>query len=727
MATSSKKSTSISKSIPVKSTGSAAVKALQTSLNKKGANLKVDGIQGKLTNAAIAKFGSSSTSKTSSSTTSNKTTTPINKKTPILGNPMSGGFFNNLKGGIKMAKNGIKDAINTVNKKSQTGAVLNATLNPTYVDKFGNTKNVQLNPSGYTGNERDSNANGSNINKLYNTISNNMNNDYTKPKIINSNNTSSPVIQKDPTSLDSKGNYNSTQGGQVFNPDGTPMTIYNAQNSSSSNTTSTTPETTKTTTTTNPDGTQSKIVTTGLSTPTAFTSPNTISYTGISGAEKAILGINNDSTALQGQGSAWSYDNGKTLINNRIDSWTDGIAKNFKTAEDFTNAYQTNPSFKSKVDSLNQYNITPSSIANKIQINSNITDVNGIQPVQSTQDYLASIAGVPKINSGDKTTDKLLTEEALLTQGWSKQMIEMYKGDHDTVGILEQDKIDAQNAIDNLNEKISNKEASVKEKAQYEIDKATHEFNKADAELEINRVNAKNSMIGLLASLGALDTSGAAGNAILVLDQKYQAQKQDLRSSYDMGVREIRMNMNDNINSLEENLNDNIIKINSDLSKSDREINLEIMKLTHETAKDMLSIKEKAASKLQAQKDKAESKALALSNDWTNKFFTATAGDYFKSLPKEFVSQWMTNAPSWGAGTTSNKTDLMGNQGLMQDYSNWSKNNPNTGKNYTASNIPDAILSSVEEDIQAGAPLKDLIALYPEISTSYLNTLVNQK
>lgn len=41
-------------------TGSATVKALQTSLNLKGANLKVDGIQGPLTNAAIAKYGGSS-------------------------------------------------------------------------------------------------------------------------------------------------------------------------------------------------------------------------------------------------------------------------------------------------------------------------------------------------------------------------------------------------------------------------------------------------------------------------------------------------------------------------------------------------------------------------------------------------------------------------------------------------------------------------------------------
>lgn len=47
---------------PTKTTPSASVKATQTALNAKGANLKVDGIQGPLTNAAIAKYGTTSSS-----------------------------------------------------------------------------------------------------------------------------------------------------------------------------------------------------------------------------------------------------------------------------------------------------------------------------------------------------------------------------------------------------------------------------------------------------------------------------------------------------------------------------------------------------------------------------------------------------------------------------------------------------------------------------------------
>lgn len=499
-----------------------------------------------------------------SSNSSSKITTPT--KTPIFANPFSGGFFNNLKGGLNTLKQNTSNTLNEVKNKPSVARV---------------------------------------------AIKDSM----TLP-IIKNPNIQSPYIPKDNMSM-------------VPNQSAPNMSMVPNQSLVSNQPTNT--GGTTHTTTTNQDGTTTQKSVTN--TP-AFTPTVPVSYAGIDGTKNAIMGINEDVKALQGQGSAWSYDNGKMLINNRVGAWTDSIANNFKSTADFQNAYNTNANFKAQIDSVNQYGVTPESISAKLQSKEN-NNVNGILPPQTTADYLNNtvdkLAGIPKYNTGDPKMDANLREEALLTRGYTKEYIDMLKGDHDTVGVLEQDKTEAQQNIDLLNEKEANKEASVREKAQYMIDKAQHEFTKADAELELNRINAKNSMVGLLASLGALDTSGSAGLAVATLDQKYQAQRQDLRSNFDMGVREIRMNMNDNINTLQENLDDNILKINSDLSKSEREINLDIMKMIYNTNKDMLEIKMKADTALRTKLDKAEAKEQSYADNYTSNFMKLAAGGASKT------------------------------------------------------------------------------------------------
>jgi len=154
-----------------KATPSASVKALQTSLNKAGANLKVDGIIGPKTQAAQAKYGTtgggSSSSTTASKTASTKISTPAvvarssgssksprqtsystpsktQTKTSKFGNPFEGGFFNNLK-------TGVKDAINNAKKIASTqpaSAVLSGKLLDGYTDSNGVYHSTNLNPTG---------------------------------------------------------------------------------------------------------------------------------------------------------------------------------------------------------------------------------------------------------------------------------------------------------------------------------------------------------------------------------------------------------------------------------------------------------------------------------------------------------------------------------------------------------------------------------------------------
>jgi len=620
----------------------AQIKVIQTNLNKQGANLKVDGIMGAKTNAAIAKYSGSGGGGSSGTSSSAKVSTPVKSTTQASSYSKTAVAKNNAsikpstisKGTISNKKttsspfsqlgNFISDAINNVSKivSKQAPASAVAAYDGYQINPDGNYKpNPNIKP------ETPFQIIGGGV-KNFPT---NVKNLVTTP-VVNVDKYSTPTKTPDPTAL-TPGQF----GGDITPPVPTPTDTTSGGGTSTTKETQVAPDGTTTTITT-PERTLSQTMAESAGT---TSDPNSINN-----ANNAILGINSDAKSLQGQGSAWSYDNGQTLINNRVGSWTDNIAKNFNSIQAFDSAYATNPQFKANVDGLSKLGITPDAVKSKIQ-SSTTMPTNGILPSQTTQDYLANLAGVPKINTGDKTQDSLLTEEALMTQGWTKQQITTYLGDSKTVGILEQDKIDAQKQIDTLTEREEAKEASVREKAQYMIDKATAEWEKADAEAEINRINGKNSLVGLLASLGALDTSSAAGGAITDLDQKYQAKRQDLRTSYNLGVREIQMDMNDKINTLDENLNDNIIKINSDLSKSDREINMEIMKLTYQTNKDMLGYKNEAYKALQARRDKAEAKAKESTMDYYEQFFTVSGAKTFAGLPAEFKNIWKANSGSW--------------------------------------------------------------------------------
>lgn len=61
-------------------------------------------------------------------------------------------------------------------------------------------------------------------------------------------------------------------------------------------------------------------------------------------------------------------------------------------------------------------------------------------------------------------------------------------------------------------------------------------------------------------------------------------------------------------------------------------------------------------------------------------------------------------------------------------YSSGSGTGSSGGKNYTATNIPDDILNSIRDDISTydDLTIDELIGAYPEVSSSYLNSLYNQ-
>lgn len=719
----------------------AQVKATQTALNQAGANLKVDGILGPKTQAALSKFGSSggssgsqsggtntpvrsaiapvkvssgakSTGATSYATQTTKTNknnidttgvtsaptkdsiSPSSKsnvvqyKQPLLANPFDGGFLNNLKTGIGMVGDKLKDAFSSTKSKQGANA-LQATLLPNakiIPDNFiplPTTKVGKVLASGGL----------PGVAKGFETLIN-----PTPKKAAASEPTTVPNNSQNSGALSTDGQLNPDLNGT--SPIYTPSSGNGTNTPVVAKTTQTDPLTGATTT-----------LTQNIASPAVQAIVNPQTTTAITGLTDALINSKGDPFMSKGTKSEFQ--------NNQIVNYQNNVAKLFNNPQDVVNSYNTDSTFKAQIDKAAvSKGVDPQSIISGIS--SKVTPaVNGITQPQTTADFLANNSAIPS------SINKAMNESIALEKNFTQQQKDLYFGNDKVKGLLQQSIDDHKAMVDSITAKEARLEESERSKAQLAIDKANAEFQQQDAELELQRETAKSNLTEFLAHIGALNTDGNAGVGLANLEAKYQAARSKLRSNFDVASREINMNMNDHINELQSNRDDNVIKLNMDLSKTEREIAVDVMKLDYNLNKDIIDAKLKYAEKVQAAKEKAASKAQSLNKDWTSAFFTTAAGnnaaDLFKSLPKDFQNEWIKNAPSWGAGTTGGKANL---QSLTADYSNYSKNNPTT-KNYTASNIPDTLVSSLNEDIQAGATYKDLVSLYPEVSTAYLNSLFN--
>lgn len=286
------------------------------------------------------------------------------------------------------------------------------------------------------------------------------------------------------------------------------------------------------------------------------------------------------------------------------------------------------------------------SIKGKVQV-----ATNGILPAQGTGEYL-DLINTKNTPASLKAEADLLNKEIIMTSQFNNSQDKL------AYEILEQTKKDSQAIIDSITRNELRKETSVREKAQYMIDKAKAEFDIKDAETEQNRISAMTNLTEFLAHIGALNTDGNAKIGIETLNQKYQAQRQALRTNFELGVREIQMDMNDKINELESNLEEDILKINMDLSKSEREVKIDSLKLKNDTNKAILKAQQEYSQSIRQWKDKQEAKAEKYTNDWTSAYLTVAGGDMFKSLPKEFQTEWLKNNPISKDGTKTTQEDL---------------------------------------------------------------------
>lgn len=317
-----------------------------------------------------------------------------------------------------------------------------------------------------------------------------------------------------------------------------------------------------------------------------------------------------------------------------IESFSTQFANAFQDPQDFYDNLASNPELQSSLSSFIKAGGTPAMIADKIQ-----PAVNDIQPEQDVATYLDQI-GVKATPESYKAIAALQPEKEIAQQEIMRQLNipknlqDIYFGTEEKVGLIQQ-KIDlAEEQKKILERKALADENNARAQAQYEIDK-----NNADAqiqmqEIEKNRLNAKNYMTGLLAHLGALNTSGAAGLALTTLDEKYQRQSMELNSKLEFANRSIQIDLTKSINDIEIGRDQDILNIYEDLSKTDEQVRKEIFKAQQDAEKQIYDITSKYASLMRTTNQKYVDEAKSNLDKYNQSFFKlAGLGINPKSIP----------------------------------------------------------------------------------------------
>lgn len=291
------------------------------------------------------------------------------------------------------------------------------------------------------------------------------------------------------------------------------------------------------------------------------------------------------------------------------------------------NQQQAQPYTVQQGDTLNTISArTGKSVQEIMALNPQITDPNLIQAgsalnlganVQDSTSYLAEMR--KNVITDPEALlklpqDKLLQNEIARQANIPEQWKDYYLGTPEKMGVFELEKAQKQAQLDLIEEKLADDKRVYKEKAKLQIDKIRAEMDMALAETETNRLKAKNYMTGLLAKLGALNTTGAAGEALVKLDQKYEEMKVNTRAKYTMAIRELEIEMNEGIDEIENGYADKANKIREDLTKSASDITKELMKLELDSQSKIYSLSTSYAKLLQTQKEK-QAKALKASAD----------------------------------------------------------------------------------------------------------------
>lgn len=313
-----------------------------------------------------------------------------------------------------------------------------------------------------------------------------------------------------------------------------------------------------------------------------------------------------------------------------IESAQKQLAKLFKSPEEFQSAYATNQTFKDAIDNFQKMGGKPDGVTSSIT--APVTPENAPQ-TQDTASYLADIKN-PQANqqAQQSAIDELIPERDLQQQEISrlanipKELQKYYFGDETQRGFIAEQKAQAEEEKRIIEREEKNAQNNLRAQAKFAIEKNKAEVKIQTAQVEENRLAAKNYMTGYLAKLGALNTTGAAGLAIQTLDTKYEIQKQTLETNAKYDNQAIELKLNDELNTIETNTDRDILKIQQDLSKTTEEVFKEVTKAQQEADKEIARISLSYAKTLREKTDDYVKKQKAEAEKYAKQFAKIASG-----------------------------------------------------------------------------------------------------
>jgi hypothetical protein len=337
------------------------------------------------------------------------------------------------------------------------------------------------------------------------------------------------------------------------------------------------------------------------------------------------------------------------------ESFASEIAKGFNTQQEF-NAAMQDPNVRDTLDQYEQMGGDVNNIGAEIG-----------KKQQSTGDYLSQLLGPLDTPGKEAAFDSLIPQQQLAQDeiaslnNISEEYMDRYFGTEDQIGFLEREEKLALEEIKLIEKEAKLDEKNARAQVNLAISKADAEGRVASNKIEQNRLAAKNYMTGALAKLGALKTTGAAPQALGILEQRYQEQAQELQSSLQNTNRALELRLTEEVDSIGIEKDNDILNIKGDLSKSEEDIWNEVSKLQNNASSKTFDILGTYVKSFKSETDKYEKEAKSAAEKYA-KSFAKTASDVdFNNLSfSKFISSKENQSLQSLSGNTR--------QGLVPEY-----------------------------------------------------------
>lgn len=322
---------------------------------------------------------------------------------------------------------------------------------------------------------------------------------------------------------------------------------------------------------------------------------------------------------------AWNDADSKKEKNDlELGSFAEDIAKNFKDAQQFQLAQQ-DKNFNKMLEEYEQMG------GDRIDVEAKIGQVTPTtqSAVSSLEEYLGNVDS-PEAKSALELLApqlKITQDEIAFEQNLPERYREFYFGDEDTIGFLEKKEKQAEEAIKLIEREAKQEKDNAKALANLEIQKAELSLQRAEASVEKNRLQTKNYLVGQLAKLGALKTTGAAPEAVANLEQKYQQQATELRQDFEYGKREMEINLKNQIKSIDLGRDSDILKVRENLTNSEEDVWKKVFDLQNAADRKTFDLVSNFAGKFTTESEKFRKELEKKAKEYETTLVT-TIGDY---------------------------------------------------------------------------------------------------